>query len=92
MKTLLAAAALLSLAACATSTPGGPRVDWNCDGESAYSARINTNGAAEVFAGGRVYTLPSTGGGSYSNGTVSYNDNGTLTGAFGGPYSNCRRG
>ena len=93
MKTLLAAAALVSLAACASGPgPGGPRVDWSCDGDAAYSARINSSGAAEVFAGGQVYTLPATGGGRYSNGAVSYSDDGSLGGARGGPYTNCRRG
>lgn len=91
MKTLLAAAALLSLAACATGTPGGPRVDWRCDGGAAFSARIKNDGAAEVFAGGQVYNLPGSGG-RYSNGSVTYSDSGTLSGAHGGPYNNCRRG
>ncbi len=92
MKKLLLAAALVSLAACATATPGGPRTDWSCDGGAAYSARINSNGAAEVFAGGQVYTLPATSAGRYSNGAVSYSDDGALGGARGGPYTNCRRG
>lgn len=92
MKKLLLAATLLSLAACATATPGGPRADWRCDGGAAYSARINSSGAAEVFAGGQVYTLPATSAGRYSNGAVSYSDDGALGGAQGGPYTNCRRG
>lgn len=92
MKKFAALAALAALAACATSA-GGPRIDWRCDGGAAYSARITDNGAAEVFAGGRVYTLPSSGGDRYSDGTVTYNaSNGSLGGAFGGPYENCRRG
>lgn len=91
MKTLLALSAILSLAACASTTPGGPRTDWNCDGASAYSARILSNGAAEVFAGGQVYTLAGAGG-RYSNGSVTYSDDGALSGAQGGPYTNCRRG
>lgn len=90
MKKLLAAAALLSIAACA-STPGGPRTDWRCDNGAAYSVRIAANGAAEVFAGGRVYTLPASGG-RYSDGQVTYSDDGALAGAHGGPYTNCRRG
>lgn len=93
MKKLLAAAALVSLAACASApSPGGPRVDWSCDGGAAYSARINASGAAEVFAGGQVYTLPAAGAGRYSNGAVVYSDDGSLGGAQGGPYTNCRRG
>lgn len=92
MKKFLLAAAVLSLAACATATPGGPRVDWRCDGGAAYSARVVSGGAAEVFAGGQVYRLPATSAGRYSNGAVSYGDDGALGGAQGGPYTNCRRG
>ena len=87
MKKLLLAAALLSLAACAT---GGDRIDWSCAGGAAYSVRPGAS-SVEVFAGGRLYTLPATGGGRYSDGAVSYSDNGELAGAFGGPYDNCRR-
>jgi hypothetical protein len=91
MKKLFAAAALLSLAACATAGSGGPRTDWLCDNGAAYSVRIAANGAAEVFAGGRIYTLPASGG-RYSDGQVTYSDDGALAGAHGGPYTNCRRG
>jgi len=90
MKKLLVLAACTALAACATATPGGPRDDWRCDGGAAYSARITSTGAAEVFAGGQVYTLPASGSG-YSNGQVTYSTNGALSGAQGGPYTNCRR-
>ncbi len=93
MKKFLLAAALLSLAACASAPgPGGPRTDWTCDGGAAYSVRINGEGAAEVFAAGQVYTLPATSAGRYSNGTVMYSNDGALGGARGGPYTNCRRG
>ena len=98
MKTLLALSALALLAACATGGGGGgPRMDWRCDGGAAFSARIKSGGTAEVFAGGQVYSLPHTQSGSgarYTNGTVEYWERGgeaTLTGAHGGPYSNCRR-
>lgn len=99
MKKLLLAAALLTLAAaCATPTGSmGPRMDWNCDGDAAFSARINANGSAEVFAAGRTYTLPhvqAASGAKYSNGSVEYWERGgsaTLSGAHGGPYNNCRR-
>lgn len=99
MKKLLLAAALLSLAACASGGGGGltNRMDWRCDGGAAFSARI-TSGGAEVFAGGRTYTLPHVAGASgarYSDGSVEYWERGgsaTLNGAHGGPYANCRRG
>lgn len=98
MKKLVALAALTALAACATTaTPGGPRIDWRCDGGAAFSARINQQGAAEVFAGGQVYTLPGVAAGSgtrYTNGAVEYWEHGgeaMLNGAHGGPYTNCRR-
>ncbi|MGE0596995.1 MAG: MliC family protein [Hyphomonadaceae bacterium] len=96
MKTLLLAAAFLSLAACASSGASG-RVDWSCDGGKAFSLRYNASGAAEVFAAGRTYTLPQAQSGSgtrYSDGTVEYREHqgsATLTGAFAGPYENCRR-
>ena len=93
MKKLLLLTALMALAACATSG-GGPRTDWACDGGSAFSVRMNGRGAAEVFAAGRTYTLPPSGSG-YSDGQVRYAPQGgqaSLTGAFGGPFENCRRG
>lgn len=91
MKKTFAALALLTLAsACATAGASG-RTDWSCANGRAYSARTNASGAAEVFAGGQIYTLPASGGG-YSNGQVSYSADGSLGGAAGGPYENCRRG
>lgn len=99
MKKLALGIALISLAACASTpvTPGGPRMDWRCDGGAAFSARILEGGSAEVFAGGQVYRLPhvqAASGAKYSNGTVEYWEHGgqaTLTNANGGPYTNCRR-
>ncbi|MEZ5996881.1 MAG: MliC family protein [Hyphomonadaceae bacterium] len=96
MKALFPLAALLALGACATATVGD-RADWRCDGGAAFSARIKTNGTAEVFAAGQVYNLPhveASSGARYSNGAVDYWERGgsaTLTGAHGGPYNNCRR-
>lgn len=90
MKKSFAVLALLVLAsACASSGGSGPRTDWSCAEGRAYSARI-TNGSAEVFAGGHVYTLPPASGG-YSDGAVTYSNDGALTGAFGGPYESCHR-
>lgn len=100
MKKLLLAVAALALTACASTPPaqpGGPRVDWRCDGGAAFSARINNSGNAEVFAGGQVYTLPGVAAGSgtrYTNGSVEYWEHGgeaMLNGAAGGPYTNCHR-
>lgn len=99
MKTIAALAALALLAACSTPSagPGGPFMQWRCDGGAAFSARITGDGA-EVFAAGQTYSLPHVAGASgarYSNGTVEYWERGgeaTLGGARGGPYNNCRRG
>jgi len=96
MKTLAALAALALLAACASGQTGGPRVDWRCDGGAAFSVRYNAQGKAEVFAGGRTYTLPAAASGSgarYAEGGVEFWEHqgeARLTGAFGGPYNNCR--
>ena len=98
MKTILLLSAFALLSACA-STGGtiGDRMDWRCEGGAAFSARIKTNGEAEVFAGGQVYRLPhveAASGARYSNGTVEYWERGggaNLGGAAGGPYNNCRR-
>lgn len=99
MKKTAALALLALLAACASGGgAAGPRVDWRCDGGAAFSARINNSGAAEVFAGGQLYTLPGVAAGSgtrYTNGSVEYWEHGgeaMLNGARGGPYANCRRG
>lgn len=98
MKRLLLAVSLLALGACATNSGMiGNRMDWRCAGGAAFSARIKTNGTAEVMAGGQVYNLPHVQGASgarYSNGQVEYWEHGgqaTLSGARGGPYNNCRR-
>jgi membrane-bound inhibitor of C-type lysozyme len=98
MKKLAAVSALLLLAACASTAPGGPRNDWRCANGAAFSARVSTAGAAEVFAGGRTYSLPhvqSASGARYSDGAVEYWEHGgeaSLNGAAGGPYTDCHRG
>lgn len=97
MRKILSLAAFALLAACSTTQPGGPRTDWRCDGGAAFSIRFSEN-SAEVFAAGRVYTLPiamSGSGARYSDGTVEYWEHqgeATLNGAQGGPYTHCRRG
>jgi membrane-bound inhibitor of C-type lysozyme len=97
MKKILTLAALALLAACSTTQPGGPRVDWRCDGGAAFSMRLDANGNANVFAGGQTYSLPGVAAGSgtrYTNGSVEYWEHGNeamLNGAQGGPYTNCRR-
>lgn len=91
MKKTFPVLALLALCACAASSGAAGRTDWSCASGRAFSVRTNAQGAAEVFAGGRTYTLPASSGG-YSDGQVTYSSNGALTGAFGGPYENCRRG
>lgn len=95
MKYILTFAAVLALAACGTTQTGGSRVEWRCDGGAAFSVRFSDS-AAEVFAGGQLYTLAaaqSASGARYSNGTVEYWEHqgqAQLNGAAGGPYTNCR--
>lgn len=95
MRPIIVLAALALLAACGTTQTGGPRTDWRCDGGAAFSVRFSGD-SAEVFAGGQLYSLPAAQSGSgtrYSNGAVEYREHqgrATLTGAHGGPYTNCR--
>lgn len=97
MRTFAALASVIAVAAlgaCA-SIGGGPRTDWRCDGGAAFSVRASSR-SAEVFAGGQVYQLRSVRSGSgarFSNGTVEFWEHqgeANLTGAHGGPYTNCR--
>jgi membrane-bound inhibitor of C-type lysozyme len=94
MRTFAALAAFVALAACSTMH-GGPRTDWRCDGGAAFSTRSSSR-SAEVFAGGQVYTLrnvESASGARFSDGNVEFWEHqgeATLTGAPGGPYTNCR--
>ncbi len=96
MRILFAVLAVLSLTACASSSADdGPRADWLCDRGAAFSARIKSSGDAEVFAAGRLYTLEPASGGGFADDDVTYTpqtETATLTGAFGGPYVNCRKG
>jgi membrane-bound inhibitor of C-type lysozyme len=99
MKKLLVLACLAALAAC--STPGAPtasgQIQWRCANGAAFSMHLTNEGAAEVFAGGRTYSLPGVQAGSgtrYTDGTVQYWEHGNeamLNGAAGGPYANCHR-
>jgi membrane-bound inhibitor of C-type lysozyme len=97
MDRILIAAALLALSACAPGdAPTGPSLEWRCDGGASFSARMTTQGNAEVSAGGQVYRLPGVPAGSgtrYTDGRVEYwqhGDEAMLNGAQGGPYSNCK--
>lgn len=96
MRIVSAAILLLALAACSTPAPAGDRIDWRCDGGAAFSVRF-VDERAEVFAGGRTYSLPaapSASGARYADGAVEYWEHqgqARLSGAHGGPYSNCRR-
>lgn len=93
---LVVAAALLALSACqsAGGMREGERLNWRCAGDKDISLRHVPSGI-EVFAGGQTYRLdPVAGTDQYSNGAVTYAEDGsraTLTGANGGPYENCQR-
>lgn len=98
MNKILLAAALLALSACATNdAPTGESIVWRCDGGASFSARLTSEGNAEVAAGGHTYRLPGVIAGSgvrYFDGHVEYWEHGgeaMLNGAAGGPYANCRR-
>jgi len=97
MKRMLIAAAL-ALGACANSSQSlaeGERYNWRCNDDKAFSLRYAA-GAAEVYASGQTYNLPPVSGqtGQYSNGTVSFVEQGGgafLSGAYNGPFENCHR-
>lgn len=102
MRLILASAALLALTACASlESPqdqvGGNRMIWRCEGGASFTATITSDGRARVVVGGQTYSLPheSAGAGArYANGGIVYWERAgqaTLTGARGGPYTNCRR-
>jgi hypothetical protein len=90
----LAALAAIALSACVSHNfREGERTTYRCAGGEAFSLR-HVAGNIEVFAAGQTHTLSPTGSGAYSNGAVSFSRAGgraTLTGAYGGPYENCRR-
>lgn len=99
MRQLLVLACLAAVAACGTTggaTASG-QIQWRCDNGAAFSMHLTNDGKAEVFAGGRTYSLPGVPAGSgtrYTDGTVEYWEHGgeaMLNGATGGPYTNCRR-
>lgn len=93
IRTILLSTALLTLAACASySTAEGRRFNFRCEGGKEFSYR-RVPGAIEMFAAGQTIRLEGADG-NYTNGAVTYAESGgrgTLTGANGGPYDNCRR-
>jgi len=97
MKKLVVVAALAALGACVSGAGNaeGQRTNWQCAGDKEFSLRHVGNGI-EVFAAGQTTRLDLVAGadGQYSNGTVTYAEDGgraTLTGVYGGPYENCSR-
>jgi hypothetical protein len=95
-RVLVVAAALLVLSACqsAGGLSEGERLNWRCAADKDFSLRHVPSGI-EVFAAGQTYRLdPVAGADQYSNGVVTYVEDGgraTLTGAYGGPFENCQR-
>lgn len=93
-KLIMAAGAALMLSACVSHNfSEGRRTNWRCEGGTEFSLR-RVGGDVEVYAAGQTYRLTPSGEGAYSNGAVSYaaaNGRASLTGAFGGPFENCRR-
>lgn len=97
-RSLLLGAALLALAACqsAQSLNEGERLNYRCANDRDFSLR-NVSDAIEVYAAGETHRLgrvASEDGRAYSNGEVTYTEDGgraTLTGVYGGPHENCQR-
>jgi hypothetical protein len=97
MKRLVVAAAIVGLAACASTSGNaeGERTNWRCAGDKEFSLRHVSDGV-EVFVAGQTHRLDPVAGAErqYSNGNVTYTENGgsaTLAGVFGEPYENCQR-
>ncbi len=98
MRTFIPIAALLALAACqsAGNLDEGERLYWRCDAGKEFNLR-SVAGAIEVYASGETHRLdPAAGDGDerrYSNSNVTYVEAGrraTLSGAYNGPFENCR--
>ena len=101
MRTLLLLVALVALSGCETMMGGGASIGrgirWTCDHGASFRVSFTTSGA-HVSAGGQNYALPharSASDARYANGATEYWEHAgsaTLTGARGGPYTNCHRG
>ncbi|MBY0563957.1 MAG: hypothetical protein K2P58_07200 [Hyphomonadaceae bacterium] len=91
---IVVTAALIALSACqnAGGLGEGERLNWNCADGKSFSLRAVADGV-EVFAAGQTHRLARVEGGQYSNGAVTYSENGevALTGLASGPYERCRR-
>ncbi len=91
---LIAALGAMMLGGCVSHNfREGERIAWRCDGGEDFNLR-RVAGNVEVFAAGQTFTLTPSGESAYSNGTVTYaveRGRASLTGAYGGPYENCRR-
>lgn len=91
---LVAAAALVALSACqsAGGLAEGERLNWRCAEGKSFSLR-SVDDDVEVFAAGQTHRLARIEQGQYSNGAVTYSENGdaTLTGLASGPYQRCSR-
>ena len=101
MRLLFCVSALVALGACASTPPPAPDpvwgaiAAWKCGGGSTFSSQWTAGGNMEVIAGGKMYWLTAKKTGSnvrFTNKTVEFVDKGgvaMLSGAPGGPYTNC---
>ncbi len=95
-RSMLVTAALVALAACqgTRNLDEGRRANWRCEAGKEFSLR-RVGGAIEVYVSGQTHRLePGQGEGQYTNGTVTYAEDGgraTLTGVYNGPLENCQR-
>ena len=93
---IIAAAAALAVSGCVSHNfREGERSQWRCAEGKGFSTR-RVNEAVEIYVAGQSFTLaPGAEAGVFSNDAIVLTlraGRASLTGAYGGPYADCRRG